>query len=341
MIGWYVHHHGSGHLQRLATVRPHLRHQVTVLSSLERPANWDGDWVQLPWDVTGSPDPSSQQMPSVTDAGSGRCPDPDVTAHGALHWAPLSVPGFADRMRRIANWVSDNEPDAFVVDVSVEVTALVRLLGVRTATVLMPGDRADRPHRLGQDLADLLLGPWPAGAHAVPAGVASRVVAVGAFSRFDGFDLPGLEPVPGRVLVLIGSGGGAPDPDTIDRARSSAGGDWVVRGGRWPHSPDLWTELAEAEVVVCFAGQNSVAEIAAARRPAVVVAAARPYGEQAATVRALQRLGIAVPVDDWPQPHQWRTLFDRAARGGGAAWSRWNPGDGAHRMAAAIEDLAR
>ena len=37
MIGWYVHHHGWGHLTRMQAVRPHLREQVTVFSSLPAP----------------------------------------------------------------------------------------------------------------------------------------------------------------------------------------------------------------------------------------------------------------------------------------------------------------
>ena len=52
MIGWYVHHHGGGHLRRLQAIRPHLRyHDVTVLSSLRRPDDWQGDWVHLPMDL--------------------------------------------------------------------------------------------------------------------------------------------------------------------------------------------------------------------------------------------------------------------------------------------------
>lgn len=320
MIGWYVHHHGGGHLRRLQAIRPHLRHHdVTVLSSLRRPDDWQGDWVHLPMDLGADADP---------------------TAHGALHWAPTGVPGYRERMRLIAAWVAQHDPALFMVDVSVEVTALVRLLGVRTATVVMPGDRSDRPHRTGYDLADLLIGPWPAGAHRLPAGPAERVVAVGAISMFDGGRRPPLEPVPGRVLVLNGLGDG-PSLADIDKIRQRVGGEWIVRGGRGERSTDLWADLTSAEVVVTHAGQNAVADVAAARRPAVVVAAERPHEEQVATVRALRRAGLGVPLESWPDLDRWPDLLKQARRRGAEGWDRWNPGNGAQRAADAIEDAAR
>ncbi len=36
-VGWYVHHHGAGHITRFLAVRPHLDAQVTVFSSLAAP----------------------------------------------------------------------------------------------------------------------------------------------------------------------------------------------------------------------------------------------------------------------------------------------------------------
>ena len=37
LVGWYVHHHGAGHLTRLLAVRPHLDADVVVFSSLAAP----------------------------------------------------------------------------------------------------------------------------------------------------------------------------------------------------------------------------------------------------------------------------------------------------------------
>ena len=46
MIGYYVHHHGSGHLHRMCSVSAELArlgHPVTALSSLPPPPGWDGE----------------------------------------------------------------------------------------------------------------------------------------------------------------------------------------------------------------------------------------------------------------------------------------------------------
>lgn len=321
MIGWYVHHHGSGHLTRMRAVSTHLDQDVVVFSSLQRPSDWSGEWVQLPLDLPVDP-------------------DDDPTVRGAVHWSPLSSAGYAQRMRTIAAWVADAAPAAFVVDVSVEVTALVRLLGVPAATVLMPGERTDRPHRLGHDLADLLIGPWPAGAHVVDESVAARLVAVGGISRFAGRP-PSQDPVVRRrVLVLCGGGGSDLDPDQLAAAQRAVGGEWLVRGGAWPASEDLWSDLQHAETVVTFAGQNAIADVATARRPAVVIAADRPYGEQLATAKALRRNDIAVTLDGWPDPDEWPGLLDRARSIGGNRWTSWTVGGGAAAAARAIERLA-
>ena len=37
MIGWYLHHHGAGHLQRLRAIAAQLEAEVTVFSSLPAP----------------------------------------------------------------------------------------------------------------------------------------------------------------------------------------------------------------------------------------------------------------------------------------------------------------
>ena len=48
-----------------------------------------------------------------------------------------------------------------VVDVSVEVAILVRLLGVPVVVMAMPGDRIDAPHDLVYQAADHILAAWP------------------------------------------------------------------------------------------------------------------------------------------------------------------------------------
>ena len=327
MIGYYVHHVGQGHLRRLVAVAAHLRTPVTGLSSLPAPPGWSGQWVVLPRDDDPAPGP-----------------DADVTAHGRLHWAPLDHPGLRSRMATVAAWVERSAPALVVADVSVEVALLARLMGARVAVMAMAGDRDDAPHRLVHDVADGLVAPWPSLAASAdwPQRWHDKTSYVGAFSRFDGRPVAARRPGGGtrRVLVLWGSGG----DDVTDAQREAArettpGWRWTYRLGG-SEAADVWDELLAADAVVVHGGSNAVAEVAAARRPAVVVAQARPFDEQVARARVVDAAGIARGLDRWPPAQDWPGLLDDALRRGGAGWSRWSPGDGAQRAAAALDALA-
>jgi hypothetical protein len=332
MIGYYAHHHGSGHVTRLRSIAAHLREPVWGLSSLQAPAGWTRPWTQLARDDTPTPS-------ALASAG-------DVTAGGVLHWAPPLHDGLSRRMAQLAGWVAEHRPTLLVVDVSVEVALLARLCGVPTVVVAMPGSRLDRPHRLAYDSAEALLAPWPDGAHTRdwPESWRAKARCVGGISRFDGRPAPPLRLAARRrrrVLVLWGSGGRSADRDAVAAARAATPDwDWLEREPGCCPSPDLWAELAAADVVVTHAGQNAVAEVAAARRPAVVVAQTRPFGEQEATAAAVSRLGAAVGLESWPPAAEWPALLARAATLGGTGWSRWSSGDGARQAALHLEALA-
>ncbi|MFI5934203.1 glycosyltransferase [Actinoplanes sp. NPDC051494] len=326
LTGWYIHHHGAGHLTRFRAVRPHLPGEVVVFSSLPEPDVLPPGtrWTHL--------DPDNDRPPGAPDpAGS------DPTAGGLLHWAPLGHAGHARRLAVIAGAVAAGPVDRFVIDVSVEVALFVRLLGVATVVVTQPGDRGDEPHRLAYASASRVLAPWPVGAHARAAE--HRFVEVGGISRFDSRTRD-TEPDPGTVLVL---GGGAAEDDLADRvARASAatpGTHWQLAGGSaatWLEDP--WQALQRAEVVVAAAGQNSIADLAAAGARAVVVPQPRPFGEQVATGRVLAARGLAAVEPAWPADAAWPGVLERA-RSLRPDWTRWQVTGAARRAADAIAEV--
>ena len=193
MIGYYVHHQGDGHVTRAAAIADRLGGEpVTGLSSRPRPDGWRGPWLQLARD---------------DDPADGA----DPTAGGALHWAPSGHPGLRERMAQIAAWVATHAPRLVVVDVSVEVTVLLRTMGVPTVVMGMPGARHDPAHQLAYRLADAIVAPWPAWARVFGGGAPWRAKThpVGAISRFDG-RRPARERARRgrpRVVVLSGRGG--------------------------------------------------------------------------------------------------------------------------------------
>lgn len=323
MIAWYVHHHGRGHVTRLLAVRPHVDDDVVVLSSLPEPdALPDATrWIQIPRDDR----PESGVDPALLQP----------TAGGALHWAPVGHRGHADRLAAIASELP--RARAVVVDVSMEVTALSRLLGRPVALFAQPGDRQDRPHVLGRSLADAIIAPWPSAPadRADAARSDDHVEHVGGISRFENRS-PRRTSAPSTVLAL---GGGADDEGwdaMLTRAiDETPGWTWTVRGSRdWVEDP--WDELTDADVVVTAAGQNAIADVAAARARIVVVPRPRPFGEQHETARRLVDAGLATPHDP---AEPWDGLLRQASESR-PDWARWRVDGATQRAASIIERTA-
>ncbi len=317
-VGWYVHHHGMGHLSRFLAVRPHVEATVVAFSSLPAPAVLPPrtTWVTLPRDD----DDEAGIPPSSADP----------TAGGALHWAPIGHTGHAARLAAIASRAP--ALDAVVVDVSVEVTLLARLLGRRVVLVTQPGDRTDEPHVLGRRLADAIVAPWPA----EPAAE-TPLRHVGGISRFAARERTAARQ-PRAVLAL---GGGAHDAAwerMLDRAvRATPDWQWRIAGrGTWIDDP--WQALCEADVVVSAGGQNAIADLAAADARSIVVPRPRPFDEQEHTAARLDRLGLAV-VTDHDAPTGWPALLDRA-QALRPDWRAWGVRGAAERAAAIIDDVA-
>lgn len=315
MIGYYVHHVGSGHLHRAQALATVLGGEVAGLSSLPRPDGWVGEWVRLPRDDDGTP--------------------VETTAGGRLHWAPVDHSGMRARSAALSAWIERARPELVVVDVSVEVALLVRLHGVRVVTVVLPGRRDDGPHRLGIDVSDALVGFWPPEAGAamlpgLPRAVRDRVHAVGALSRLPSTDSP--PPGEARVVVMLGTGGHEVTAADLGAARrTSPSWSWEVLGtDRWV--PDPGPSLRAADVVVTHAGQNALAEVAACRRPAVVVPQRRPHDEQGTTGRVLRDGDWpALVVARWPRSG-WSGVLAEASTLDPARWAAWCDGRAAWRF---------
>lgn len=309
MIGYYVHHHGRGHLHRALAITHQLDEPVTFLSSLPAPAGLRATdtWVRLPLDV---PDTAA--------------PTIDPAAHGRLHWVPTGVAGLAERHAIITDFLARERPRRVVVDVSVEVTLLVRLSGVPVVVMAMPGDRGDAVHRLALDVAEHVVAPWSDRVYR-PDWLAEhepRTHYVGSISRFDGRPRPARRRGARRCGVLLaGAGGSAVPAGALAELRGAAADvDWTAMGGDAAWVDDPWSLLAAADVVVCHAGQNAIADVAVAGVPAVVVPQDRPFDEQHATADALAAAGVAVAVPQWPAPERWPALIARAR----ACGNRWD-----------------
>jgi hypothetical protein len=325
MIGYYVHHVGSGHLHRATALAGVLDVPVTGLSCLPRPAAWDGDWVRLERD-------------DLTADSAGD------TAGGFLHWAPYGDPGLRSRMATVSAWIGDARPDLLVSDVSVEVALLARLHGVPVVSVVLPGDRTDQAHQLGYAASRELVSFWPPSADGMAIGAGARLRPLGGLSRFPLTEVS--QPGPSsarRVVVLNGRGGGGPTDAQLDEARrQTPGWAWEVLGGSdSPWVADPFPSVCDADVVVTHAGQNAIAEVAAARRPAVVVPASRPHDEQGTTARVLASGRWPAVVEPVFPATGWAERLERAAGLNGREWAAWCDGRAAERFAEVVHRLVR
>ncbi|MFE4861154.1 hypothetical protein [Streptomyces sp. NPDC056670] len=246
MIGYYVHHQGRGHLHHAQCIAAHVPGPSTILSSLPRPNAWHRPWVALPPDDTVDP--------------------VDATAQGRLHWVPLHHDGHRERMGILARWIAQTRPAVFVSDVSVEVAVLVRLLGIPVVVAAMRGDRQDEAHRLGYDLANVLLAPWPGSLPEPgwPAHWHAKAVHTGSISRYDGRPRPmtrcgGNRPgADNEVVVMLGAGGADITPEQLrEAAEATPDWSWTVLGGPGTHwVEDPWPLLCRASVVITHAGRT-------------------------------------------------------------------------------------
>jgi hypothetical protein len=296
---------------------------VAGLSSLPRPSGWEGPWVDLERDDSSALDP---------------------TAGGQLHWAPIHDEGLRSRMAAVSSWIQHSRPDVLVSDVSAEVALLARLHGVPVVSVVLPGDRSDPAHLLGYRVSRTLVAAWPVTAHdlvpGLPEDLLGRIEHVGALARFDVMAPRTPRTSPSRVTVLMGAGGTAMTRAQLTAAQQETPRwNWQILGpaplGTWLADPSA--ALREADVVVTHAGQNAIAEVAAARRPAIVVPEKRPHAEQEATAQALATdRWPATVLSTWPD-RGWGRLLRETSMRDATAWEDWCDGHAARRFAEIIE----
>ena len=366
MIGWYVHHQGNGHLHRataVARVAAERGLSITGLSSLPAPKDWPegAAWVQLDRDDTGIPTDTGVSPGTDLPADTTVRTDPtpfDPTASGTLHWVPKHHPGLRRRSAQLSAWLDSAQPDLLVADVSVEIALLARLHGIPVVTVGLPGDRSDAAHQLGYAISDAVVGMWPPEATDMLRG-ASSVEALGGLSRFtpaalDAPDAPNAQeeqtptpapvprPAPREVLVLSGAGGGSVGPDSVDQLRRVLPhANVTVLGGDGLWDSDPWPHLQRADLVLTAAGQNSIAEVAASRTPALVIALDRPHQEQQHMLAALER--GPWPVLRAPEPQDdagWDGAIAELSRRDGQDWASWCDGEAAVRFAELLSRLS-
>ncbi len=331
-IGYYVHHHGAGHMSRARAIMSAGRGNIVLLGT-----GVSADGVDLADDR-----PRSGRFDGADEADCR----PD-----ALHYAPVDHQGIRSRVARIARWIEVEKPSLMVVDVSVEVAMLARLASVPTVYVRLNGNRNDPAHLDAFRGARGLLAPFHEDLE--PAGTPRWVREKSRYlPGITGRPSPG-DPVPNRILVVMGRGGAPGDGEAFAiAARTMPDWQWRIIGpctaprshalnldvAGWVHEPER--EIGLASVVIGGAGDGLIGAVMAADRPFICIPQPRPYDEQQASADRLGELGAALVLNGWPEPSCWPALIEAVLRLPSDARQRLHDHDGARNAAEWITNLA-
>lgn len=343
-IGIYVHHQGAGHWQRACLIGRTLDRPCTLIGTFSGHdlGNAPGPLVDLPDDRIAGFDGDDREVDRPT----------------SLHYAPLGHAGIRARMARIAAWIAEADPVLVIVDVSVEVALLCRLLSVPTLVVRLAGTRTDPPHLEAFRSARRLIAPFPA---ALDSGTMPDWVR--AKTLFSGFLGAASTPTTatfedGRIVVVFGQGGeGGQLAALAEAADAVPDRAWHVLGPVQGTSAaaslpanlhlhgwvtDVGAHLAGASLVVGGGGDGVVAAVVGAAKRFICLPEPRPYDEQTAKAAALALLGAAVAIPEgWPAAAEWPDLVRRGLALDPSTIAGLADPDALARTVAEIEAMAR
>ncbi|KQN08588.1 glycosyltransferase [Sphingobium sp. Leaf26] len=297
-IGYYVHHHGAGHLARARAIASASGGRVVLLG-------------------TGIGAQGIDLADDRLDTGAFDGADESDCRPGSLHYAPIDHEGIRSRVATIAQWIDMHRPALMVIDVSVEVAMLARLASVPIVYVRLNGDRTDGPHLEAFKGATALLAPFHRDIEAAstPSWVVEKTRYLPGVTPARTMTVNGVDPI---ILVVVGRGGKAGDGEALAQAaRHCPQWRWRVIGPcSTPHDPpanleilgwveDADREIARATLVVGAAGDGLVSSVMAVDRPFVCIPQERPYAEQRMTAQRLGEIGAALVLDRWPEPERW------------------------------------
>lgn len=156
-LGYYAHHHGSGHcrqIDKFAALLPvDTKRQLIVFTSLSRD---DYDFTAV--------DETQIVRLQVED----ECADDVLKGRAGEHWQPASLhyspvgnSNIQKRSHQILDTIYQCKIDLMIIDVSVEVAMLCRAASIPYLYIRLPGIRDDTPHLNAFAGALALLAPYP------------------------------------------------------------------------------------------------------------------------------------------------------------------------------------
>jgi len=296
MIGYYAHQHGNGHLNFARLFTKVFGDQIRTYSSLEEPVNFSGSFLQL-----------ADENPDGSFYSENQIPPPDY-----LHYSPVGQQSIQRRSVQILQDVWKHQIKLMIVDVSVEIAALMRAASVPYAYVKLPGNRNDAAHMQAFQGAIFVLAYYPEGLESdeTPQWLREKTIYLGFMTDRE---LSNTARKPSAAInnILVISGGGGNQklvqaikvlPERFPSAEIKVIGmpkerfedQRIINCGYLRNFDNL---LKETDLVVANCGLNAVTEILQSQVPYVAIPEDRPYQEQQATAKFLYKEQLAVSFD--------------------------------------------
>lgn len=334
-IGYYAHHHGSGHCRqadKLASLLPlDKRSHITVFTSVTSDSYCfksipESQVIRL-----------SAEDELSTDVLPGRAGD--YWQPSCLHYSPVGNSDIQDRSHQLLTTIYQRKIELMIIDVSVEVAMLCRAASIPYLYVRLPGSREDLPHITAFSGALGLLAPYPQALDSadIPKWLRQKTLYLD-FINFEKSDelantgtyndfLQSLISMPSPnnnsesqslengpiVTVIKGYGGHEAIDDKLPRLRHLLPNAFIISLGpimedvrcyvdMATHVDDVMPFIEHSDCLFMACGLNAVAQVYNHNTPLVVLPDQRPHQEQEVMAKALVADGRAM---DW---HQFEEL---------------------------------
>lgn len=326
-IGYYAHHHGSGHCRQVDKLAALLstkdRKQLTIFTSLTPEA----------YAFT-----SIDEQQIVRLRAEDERPDDVLRGRSSAHWQPASLHyspvGNIDiqkRSRQILEAIFQRKIDVMIIDVSVEIAMLCRAASIPYVYVRLPGIRDDTPHLNAFAGALALLCPYPRVLETTltPNWVGQKTLYLGFINN----PKPDVSPYPDFITTLMtlsddnkalkaslasdpiivtvikGYGGHKAIDKQLPKLRRLLPTAFIISLGPIDNDKRLYVDIAtqvddvapfmhHSDYLLMACGLNTIAQAYYCATPVVVLPDDRPHQEQEIMAQALIAQGRAL---SWQQ----------------------------------------
>ncbi|GAA0324205.1 hypothetical protein [Psychrobacter aestuarii] len=323
-IGYYAHHHGSGHCRqadKLAALLPEpVRAQFTVFTSVSA-ADYSFSNICEAQVIRLAPE--DERAGDVLKGRAGQYWQPE-----GLHYSPVGNRDIQARSYQLIQALHARQIDLMIVDVSVEIAMLCRTISMPYLYVRLTGVRDDMPHVEAFKGALAMLAPYPRALEAIdtPAWMPQKSLYLDFIGTAPSTELnrsefltllnnladdtkPYRESTP-IITVIKGYGGHQAIDARLPQLRELLPDAFIISLGPidddMRHLVDIATQVKDvrpfivhSDALLMACGLNSIAQVYYEQTPLIVQPDARPYDEQVATANALIAQGRALSWEDF------------------------------------------